>query len=160
MQTMQLHETPFQLFIKFLKALRFSAVLILTGRVFQIFGLQNLRLLGTNATWFLLEILKFNLHMSQVTRFLSFFSNISFMKLGFKSLSVLYISIQRHLSQRMFILHLPDFSNSCSYDCSAKTSEFVCVKFQFYNTISLSCHEQVCLSWLRFERYFSHHRAT
>ena len=26
--------------------------------------------------------------------------------------------------------------------------------------ISLSCHEQVCLSGLRFERYFSHHRAT
>ena len=25
--------------------------------------------------------------------------------------------------------------------------------------ISLSCHEQVCLSGLRFERYFSHHRA-
>ena len=28
-----------------------------------------------------------------------------------------------------------------------------------YNTISLSRHEQVCLSGLRFERYFSHHRA-
>ena len=28
------------------------------------------------------------------------------------------------------------------------------------NTISLSCHEQVCLSGLRFERYFSHHRET
>ena len=25
------------------------------------------------------------------------------------------------------------------------------------NTISLSCHEQVCLSGLCFERYFSHH---
>ena len=25
-----------------------------------------------------------------------------------------------------------------------------------YNTISLSCHEQVCLSVLHFERYFSH----
>ena len=29
---------------------------------------------------------------------------------------------------------------------------------KFNNTISLSCHEQVCLSGLRFERYFSHHR--
>ena len=28
-----------------------------------------------------------------------------------------------------------------------------------YNKISLSRHEQVCLSGLRFERYFSHHRA-
>ena len=29
-----------------------------------------------------------------------------------------------------------------------------------YNTISLSRHEQVYLSGLRFERYFSHDRAT
>ena len=28
-----------------------------------------------------------------------------------------------------------------------------------FNTISLSRHEQVCLMRLRFERYFSHHRA-
>ena len=27
----------------------------------------------------------------------------------------------------------------------------------FHNTISLSRHEQVCLTRLRFERYFSHH---
>ena len=40
---MQLHETPFHLFIKFLKALRFSAVLILTGRVFQIFWSVELK---------------------------------------------------------------------------------------------------------------------
>ena len=37
MITDKLHETPFQFFIKSLKALRFSAVLILTGRAFQIF---------------------------------------------------------------------------------------------------------------------------
>ena len=29
----------------------------------------------------------------------------------------------------------------------------------YYNTTSLSRHEQVCLMRLRFERYFSHHRA-
>ena len=29
-----------------------------------------------------------------------------------------------------------------------------------FNTASLSRHEQVCLSRLCFERYFSHHRAT
>ena len=28
---------------------------------------------------------------------------------------------------------------------------------KYYNTISLSRHEQVCLMRLRFERYFSHH---
>ena len=35
---------------------------------------------------------------------------------------------------------------------------FACL-FSIHNTISLSCHEQLCLSGLRFERYFSHHRA-
>ena len=35
---MQLHETPFQFLIKLLKALGFSAVLILIGRLFQISG--------------------------------------------------------------------------------------------------------------------------
>ena len=35
---------------------------------------------------------------------------------------------------------------------------FACL-FSIHNIIiSLSCHEQVCLSGLRFERYFSHHR--
>ena len=116
MQTIQLHETSFHIFINFLKALRFSAVLILTGRVFQIFGPQNSKLLAPKVNWFLLGIFKFNLYLSRVTRFFSLFSNVSFMKLGFKSLSVLYISTQRHLSRRIFILHLPDFSNSCSYE--------------------------------------------
>ena len=32
---------------------------------------------------------------------------------------------------------------------------FACL-FSIDNTISLSCHEQVCLSGLRFERYFFH----
>ena len=31
--------------------------------------------------------------------------------------------------------------------------------FRYYNTISLSCHGQVWLIRLRFERYFSHHHA-
>ena len=35
---------------------------------------------------------------------------------------------------------------------------FACL-FSIHNIISLSCHEQVCLSGLRFERFFSHHRA-
>ena len=35
---------------------------------------------------------------------------------------------------------------------------FACL-FSAHNTISLSRHEQVRLMRLRFERYFSHHRA-
>ena len=38
-----------------------------------------------------------------------------------------------------------------------ETSAFDLKKFN--NTIRLSRHEQVCLSGLRFDRYFSHHRA-
>ena len=34
----QLHDAPFHFLINFLKALRFSAVLILKGRAFQILG--------------------------------------------------------------------------------------------------------------------------
>ena len=34
------------------------------------------------------------------------------------------------------------------------------LNFRVTNTIGLSSHEQLCLSGLRFERYFSHHRAT
>ena len=30
---------------------------------------------------------------------------------------------------------------------------------ELHYIISLSCHEQVCLNGLRFERYFSHHGA-
>ena len=41
--------------------------------------------------------------------------------------------------------------------CIRKTI-FACL-FSVHNTISLSRHEQVCLMRLRFERYFSHHRA-
>ena len=37
-----------------------------------------------------------------------------------------------------------------------RKSIFTCL-FSINNTISLSRHEQVCLSGLRFERYFSHH---
>ena len=40
-----------------------------------------------------------------------------------------------------------------------KRIEFCKEYSYYYNTISLSRHEQVCLMRLRFERYFSHHRA-
>ena len=40
-----------------------------------------------------------------------------------------------------------------------QTGSIVVTQWWYFSyTISLSCHEQVCLSGLRFERYFSHHR--
>ena len=38
-----------------------------------------------------------------------------------------------------------------------KFKKLTCKNKYYYNTISLSRHEQVCLIRLRFERYFSHH---
>ena len=44
---------------------------------------------------------------------------------------------------------------------SVKIFLLVCSVFIFMKSIqSLPCHEQVCLSGLCFERYFSHHRET
>ena len=34
---------------------------------------------------------------------------------------------------------------------------FPCL-FSVHNTVSLSCHEQVCLIRLHFEKYYFHHR--
>ena len=48
---------------------------------------------------------------------------------------------------------------SCSTIIVIHKDIFACL-FSIHNTVSLSCHEQVCLSGLRFERYFSHHRAS
>ena len=44
------------------------------------------------------------------------------------------------------------------YISDIRKNIFACL-FSVHNTISLSRHEQVCLMRLRFERYFSHHRA-
>ena len=54
--------------------------------------------------------------------------------------------------------HILQQQNQCYFDivCHSITSSDHC----FFNTISLSRHEQVCLIRLRFERYFSHHLAT
>ena len=51
-----------------------------------------------------------------------------------------------------------DYQNSSKVLFSIHKDIFACL-FSIHNTISLSCHEQVCLSGLRFERYFSHHWA-
>ena len=47
---------------------------------------------------------------------------------------------------------------SATFYFFAKCKSFKNYEKWFYNTISLSCHEQVWLSGLRFERYFSHHQ--
>ena len=48
-------------------------------------------------------------------------------------------------------------SNACAILFLSKNI-FAC-SFSIHNTISLSRHEQVCLSGLCFERYFSYHWA-
>ena len=53
--------------------------------------------------------------------------------------------------------HMTATGKNVYYDVLRKNI-FACL-FSVHNTISLSRHEQVCLMRLRFERYFSHHRA-
>ena len=53
-------------------------------------------------------------------------------------------------------LFLQMLLSKCKHWSSCKDI-FACL-FSIHNTINLSCHEQVCLSGLRFERCFSHHR--
>ena len=66
-------------------------------------------------------------------------------------------------SNELFILVSTDFSlvkvtPYCLNHNLIRKNIFACL-FSVHNTISLSRHEQVCLMRLRFERYFSHHRA-
>ena len=55
-----------------------------------------------------------------------------------------------------FFFHFPYLTSNGSTVIRKNT--FACL-FSINNTISLSRHEQVCLSGLRFQRYFSHHQA-
>ena len=54
--------------------------------------------------------------------------------------------------------NLPFNSSNLKSKVDIRKNIFACL-FSVHNTISLSCHEQVCLIRLSFERYFSHHRA-
>ena len=73
MQIIQLHDAPFYFLIKVVKALCFSAVLILKHKVFQ----NNRTISKTirlDATWFVLGIFKFNLYLFRTTRLFFFIS--------------------------------------------------------------------------------------
>ena len=54
---------------------------------------------------------------------------------------------------------VPSALNKSKTNIGIRKNIFACL-FSNHNTISLSRHEQEFLSGLRFERYFSHHRAT
>ena len=69
--------------------------------------------------------------------------------------------------QKVFFIGLTilsSFTNASSLSCISMIKQEYKTRPQIVNvnsniTISLSCHEQVCLCGLHFERYFSHHRA-
>ena len=58
-----------------------------------------------------------------------------------------------------FSIRTSKCSGSCNNINDIRKNIFASL-FSVHNTTSLSRHEQVCLMRLRFERYFSHHRAT
>ena len=86
-----------------------------------------------------------------------------------------------HKNKSLSLFHLNACSLNKNFDdlqhllsCTRKTFDIIAIidtriiknisllnnlNINNYYIISLSCHEQVCLSGLRFERYFSHHRA-
>ena len=60
MQTVQLHELPFQFLIKLLDWIRFSDVLIWRGRLFQTFSPCTFKLSTPKVTWFHSGVSRFN----------------------------------------------------------------------------------------------------
>ena len=66
-------------------------------------------------------------------------------------LVVLHLSVKKGLTVfQNFLLSVTSFIRKNIFPCL----------FSVHNTASLSRHEQVCLIRLRFERHFSHHRAS
>ena len=60
------------------------------------------------------------------------------------------------LAQKWLInISSPPFDGYKKFDLPRRIENM----FTVHNTISLSCHEQVCLIRLHFERYFSYHQA-
>ena len=72
--------------------------------------------------------------------------------------SILFILTGTTDKRRLVSLNVAAQNAFGKHNKNIRKNIFACL-FSVHNTISLSRHEQVCLMRLRFERYFSHHRA-
>ena len=95
---MQLHELPFQFFIKLLNWIRFSDVLIWKGRLFQTFDPYTFKLFAPKVTWFHSGVSRFNLYCSLTNLLFSLTLKILFINSGYSLFIVLYISIHKFLN--------------------------------------------------------------
>ena len=92
---LQLQEQPFHFLTRFLNTFKFSGEFIWSGNLFQIFGPKLSKFLVPKVTCLFLEIFKFSLYYCSLRGLeYNLSSKISFIKLGFKSFRVLYISMQ------------------------------------------------------------------
>ena len=104
--------------------------------------------------------------VTRSTKFGNFLNDISFLATKYAMLALLLSRLSSSsdtlvsISFRSTSAGILKLTVSMSVKLSYKRKNISACRFSIHNTISLSPHEQVCLSGLLFERYFSHHRAT
>ena len=98
MQTVQLHELPFQFLIKLLNWIRFADVLIWKGRLFQTFGPYTYKPFAPKVTCFHSGVSRFNLYCSFTNLLFSLNLKMLFIKTGFSLFVALYISAHKFLN--------------------------------------------------------------
>ena len=121
MQTVQLHEFPFQFLIKLLNWIRFLDVLIWKGRLFQTFGPYTFKLFAPKVTWFHLGVSRFNLYCSLTNLLFSLTLKILFINSGFSLFIVLifqHTNFSTYLhSFLLFLLFLINLHKILSNHC-------------------------------------------
>ena len=138
MQTVQLHEFPFQFLIKLLNWIRFSNVLIWKGGLFQTFGLYTFKLFAPKVTWFHSGVTRFNLYCSLTNLLFSLTLKILFINSGFSLFIVLifqHTNFSTYLhSFLLFLLFLINLHKILSNHC-IKIEALFFEDFQFCSGI-------------------------
>ena len=138
MQTVQLHEFPFQFLIKLLNWIRFLDVLIWKGRLFQTFGPYTFKLFAPKVTWFHLGVSRFNLYCSLTNLLFSLTLKILFINSGFSLFIVLifqHTNFSTYLhSFLLFLLFLINLHKILSNHC-IKIEALLFEDFQIFSVI-------------------------
>ena len=120
MQTVQLHELPFQFLVKLLHWIGFSDVLIWKGRLFQT-GPYTFKVFPPKVTWFHSGVSRFSLYCSLINLLFSLTLKILFINSGF-SLFILLIFQHTNFSTYLhsfllFLLFLINLHKILSNHC-------------------------------------------
>ena len=106
MQTVQLHELPFQFLIKLLHWIGFSDVLIWKGRLFQTFGPYTFKVFSPKVTWFHSGVSRFSLYCSLINLLFSLTLKILFINSGFNLLFYIFHHTNSSTYLHSFLLFL------------------------------------------------------